>query len=982
MLNGRCKRARKGKVVNLCTSLRKISGDFEDSGVVAALMRTFGKIAAEFGRCDLPEWAFAPSLALVLGTEYERGYSGPPEMMSAAAAALAKLHDMEARILAVLGRPLQRQGAAGTAPSASLHPVATARLMLGACCEAFCELEAGRVVPKGFRSSKLAVNIELAQIYKDSCLVSIWTSAHASFVSELLSFGMCSSPPSIHTVACEPAEFDFVDLFARRFDPKCCASKESAALLGLMTRSLVAGARGWDSASSKAVEDNAGVKQVVSNAMLLQLIGMNCCIHPAQRLHWTQRLALTAVLNLENVNTIVTAVCEVGVAMKELFRRLVANTTGSDLASNAALRHLDSPCGKLEHNAVSLAPEGLEYSCTAFCVAGHKALAAAAQARAAGASGADRAPSISSVVAASLAVSFTEKGAKAAPSADGLGPLQWEALYMGKKTQAVFRTLLPATTPAAMVFSSAFKANFLPFWVHSWTHGVRAVRLDRTQHEAINGMSSAVKLTILLPESEQLQVQRLAVGHPSAGILTLEETAALLGGTARATAGPAASFKTALDATSALAAYGGHTAARLLHFCRAAHVSESLLVYDLGERTRELQKRALVKRTLVDEFYSDAFDGDLDRMMSRVPFHATHLCACMECRRVCNACADDKGQAKYLFNEIGTTSSMASLDVDTGKVVLRCARRTSASVKAAVVAEGEISGASIENKPLKLDDIGAAISADASSDMRDEGASARARRDAKTAMEQRASSMPCGEEDILTMSVVGKAVRIFGQWYALCSYCAAFCCFGPVNRFKGEICCLRCDAKMLNRHVDVALLEPKKAPRCKFCGKVDPMRAGARWRICRAPNDTSGVNATLPPPLRTLAFCRVHYKPWIPSCLEVMPTQVILSHILYGARPSYDAEIYGTQAKKQGRRQSATLKQHQAHALKNAGRGGRGRGGAGRARGKTGRSTGPAQPAQPAQPRASEPRAAKRKRSASADSGAALPRGAARPRAG
>ena len=54
--------------------------------------------------------------------------------------------------------------------------------------------------------------------------------------------------------------------------------------------------------------------------------------------------------------------------------------------------------------------------------------------------------------------------------------------------------------------------------------------------------------------------------------------------------------------------------------------------------------------------------------------------------------------------------------------------------------------------------------------------------------------------------------------------------------------------------------------------------------------DTSGANANLPPPLRTVFFCPQHFKSWIPAAVRVLPTRVILSHIVFNARPCFNAD--------------------------------------------------------------------------------------------
>ena len=71
---------------------------------------------------------------------------------------------------------------------------------------------------------------------------------------------------------------------------------------------------------------------------------------------------------------------------------------------------------------------------------------------------------------------------------------------------------------------------------------------------------------------------------------------------------------------------------------------------------------------------------------------------------------------------------------------------------------------------------------------------------------------------------LGRAIRIFGGWYALCSMCGTLARVSPASRFRGEICCLRCDFAMLAgkaaaEEMRSALPKPPP-PVCRFCHKV------------------------------------------------------------------------------------------------------------------------------------------------------------------
>jgi len=58
-----------------------------------------------------------------------------------------------------------------------------------------------------------------------------------------------------------------------------------------------------------------------------------------------------------------------------------------------------------------------------------------------------------------------------------------------------------------------------------------------------------------------------------------------------------------------------------------------------------------------------------------------------------------------------------------------------------------------------------------------------------------------------------------------------------------------------------------------------------------APADTGGRNAAVPPPLRVVHYCPLHFRPWIPNAHKRLQTKIIFAHILQRARPMYGAEL-------------------------------------------------------------------------------------------
>ena len=398
-----------------------------------------------------------------------------------------------------------------------------------------------------------------------------------------------------------------------------------------------------------------------------------------------------------------------------------------------------------------------------------------------------------------------------------------------------------------------------------------------------------------------MHIQKLALETESAGLMTLEEVATLLQIPGVRGSSCNGGSKGPVDSINTIGEAGGKNAAKILTFCRTAWISENVLIYNLGKTTARKQTAALLKRLLINEIRGDLQDGEdpLD-FLHMVPEHSKNLCVCIECKRVANACAYDGGiKFKSSFNEIGTSCSMMSINPETGNTEIRCAKRSSASLRTAFAFEEKAGLRAVECDEYDESAINGMIEDNTTGS--ENGASLRARRDSKIALEQRVASVSCGSESMLTIPIVGKAIRIYGEWYALCSFCACFVRFWPSNRVGNEICCLRCDYKLLHRNLknesSGMYSELHSVPQCRYCGKRDPQRTGARWKLVKAPLDATGRNACLPPPLRTVHFCPNHFKSWMPECLKTMPMRVILSHIVFGAKPCYGAEPQKTEIK-------------------------------------------------------------------------------------
>ena len=323
------------------------------------------------------------------------------------------------------------------------------------------------------------------------------------------------------------------------------------------------------------------------------------------------------------------------------------------------------------------------------------------------------------------------------------------------------------------------------------------------------------------------------------------------------------------DTLRALAAAGPRDAARLLAYARVAWLSEQLLVVDLGARTRGLQIQALFRRLGHPRAAALAAMPPEDvpeAALLELPIHATHAQACVECKRFANAVVVDAGKpgrGPQTFNELGVAVAMLCMScrgADAGTVHIRCAKRSSAALRTAVNFEEEMGSQQVEACARDAPAVAKLLRQPKTTGAgnSDSGVAARVRRDAKNALEQRAVATACGEEPMISIPAVGRALRLWNEWYALCSYCGVFVRLQPHLRCGTEVCCLRCDADMLGVAAAGAGAgagadgggarrgAAAAGPICRFCGKVDPGGAGARWKMVRRRSTSPAPTGTCP----------------------------------------------------------------------------------------------------------------------------------------
>ena len=158
------------------------------------------------------------------------------------------------------------------------------------------------------------------------------------------------------------------------------------------------------------------------------------------------------------------------------------------------------------------------------------------------------------------------------------------------------------------------------------------------------------------------------------------------------------------------------------------------------------------------------------------------------------------------------------------------------------------------------------------------------RRDIKNCMDQRERAIACGDVPLVSIPILGRAIRVYGEWHALCAWCGCLAKISPDSRSA---------ARLLHAP---RLAAPRQG--CRRRGLANsptarlslPYKTRRRWHVqveagCR-PCDTGGPNAVLrrrcvlPGSLALLA----------PTAHQSMRTSEIFAHICSKARPMIGAD--------------------------------------------------------------------------------------------
>lgn len=918
---------------------------FEDAGVLGALWRLYRRLRIDYAYtvdttiCTLPAWVQSPQFEdAVSNCDPARGDTAVSRAMALVRAQrrMRQLIDAESENYDtdrlcdtdLCPEPMQPL----SEPFMDPHRVAAVvRLCHGELLEAYARQLALKLCPVDEVVLAPKQQAEFAQLCSDAGLVASWTSAHAEYLATIddLLVGhpgrdpptvvdLLVPPPELYTVPSAANNIDLIALYERTASPKACP-KGSHCLLSLLSRVTNAGSRGWETTLDAVVKDSDGAVRVCMHAIGVALSGMHVCLHPAARRPWHVRLAVMRRWRGCNPSTdFRELVHECPVAIKEVVRLYLATLLAEDSATLDALSNTNLPAGQLSLPPRTVAPTCLQAAMHAFAAAGEQLALSP------------------TTVTPSEAINGnlkseprSRKKSMARPSVQFLMtinaratvPLSYCCSWLGGRCGNSAAALCSTSTVVSSILGASFRADYVPFWLHSNHHGMRASRLDEAQYKALHTESAAHRMCTLLDKKTALWIQRLALTVNDASLLTVTETMALLkiasphndvadydeektpSRDSDYVATSSASSRVVQDAEQIVLALDARSAAMIMLFARCCALRSQILAYDLGPSTREAQARAVCRRLLVEPENGETHE---EAAMRRLPTHCTHVFACSECRRIVNARQDGSGK-DVPFNEIGLSASMLRIDGAVCDGEMRCAKRSSAALRTALAMESAASKAEVETHAvcedahLPVDLLPGSVMAavqmrGAQSIDGREGASdmAKLRRDIKSCFEQHPNAIACGGVPLVCVSVLGRVVRIFGEWHALCAFCGGLTRVHPSSRFRSDICCMRCDFTMLHGKEAAkamqALLPKPPAPRCRYCGRHQPEGSSSRWKTIPAPADTGGQNAVVPPPLRIVHYCPTHWRSWLTNAHKELPTNIIFAHILQRARPMFGAD--------------------------------------------------------------------------------------------
>lgn len=722
--------------------------------------------------------------------------------------------------------------------------------------------------------SELAAQAALSKIstQRDSLLCAVWTSAHATAASTAFrNNGSVVMPCLVLSSLTE----------AFSMHPSACGNPThatdglmSSSVHLLATRCMHSSDRSWVFAAKRAVTTCVAARRTLASSLHIALTGMHAWLSPADRPLWTTRLCISQCINESSTWESAATLCRCVTACKATMRRTVSDALEPFIADRRALVCVDSVRGICSS---SCRLEGLlchpDVQCTVQCLL-HLALCGACLVE-------NREAEAWSQVASLTCVPRREKRVKKSRKSGE------------NNASASTPILLPvgfAVRACKELWHQCFMSSFTPLWAYCCAFQKRAATMTDCHKHILFRHNAASELASRVPERKRLLATRLALNDPAASLRSRSEVwTAVIGRYSHAS-------KKSKSSDALLEEMHHCTeeeAGMFLVFARIAALKEKLLLYKLPDETRKRQEHALLLRSM-----QTPLDSAASSSQSRF------LYICCSCSTVCSACCSSAPleRGNRSFRQLGVASCLLK-----GEDEMYCSKRISAASKLAT-----------DNAYALQEEVGRTESAPQLSFANDvlEGRAdsrmiVRMRRDASAVMMQCDRGLPCGQEQLFKIDLLGKLARINDKWFCICAYCGVIIRFRQFNCYGTHTACLMCDAEFSQvdaQNVHTPATERECTP-CRFCGKAAASGRGAPHKRVDCPLDVSGKNSLLPPPLRVCYFCPAHYKSWIPQAMKVLPTRVVLSHIASGAKPLWDplCEVEKRPVSKKRRKPSRVL---------------------------------------------------------------------------
>ena len=705
-----------------------------------------------------------------------------------------------------------------------------------------------------------------ARIAHQSCLAACWTSIHVEHAHRLRTNPVFECEPGI---ACVPSQFSEVTIDHILDQRIVCGSscKATHSLHQLLIRCTNPASRGWTTTLKNVLARMDGCLHILHHSLLVCLTGMHTTLSPSNRPHWSDRARILWRFHGEMTSA---RVCDLLIDNPAVTKELVRRRLVDALESSIALRHVMKFQGSLVAS-VGAPPRA------SLSMGIHESMLSITRV------GVQYAQCDSRKIETLLHVAGTVPHAA-----------NWlkKVLLCHPSRSVVHETVDMSVR--------VFESQWTSFWTLCNQRADRPQRLDRFQYDALQCANPIVLMCNSLSETNALRIQRLVLGSPRTATFSTEHMLSTLfprGCEHKWGDGGAHAHLEALIRSNA-----SLSVATMLTAARVQWLGEQLLVIDMGDATRRKQSSAILKRIWASQHglhgesrpthIEAASDAQLASMLEDAPVHSTHLCVCTECHRIVNAMPTDSvsytGQEHC--GEVGVSSAMLSTEgitSDAHSFTMHCAKRSSAALRSALAYESRPNAmAFYQAEDWSTGECGQSVQKTVGS-----GATIHMRRDCRRAQVQRRVALPCGEQPLLLVQALGRAVRIYDKWYSMCAHCGVFTRIMHINRVGGEIVCTQCyrahvwhseESKVGEMAQSSALTRER---RCRFCSKAVPRGDPTPFKSYASPLDTFGSNRLLPASLRITWWCPLHQRSWLCDTLNTLSTSQILVHISERACP-------------------------------------------------------------------------------------------------